>query len=121
MTSFFIVMQGGIMRTLHGAVWLWMVFLGVCLSCGRHTGRTDAYLRADSLNRTAYAMRYRDLDASAQAAREAFRLAAGNSDLRAEALNSEAFCAFMRRISNMLPGCTVRRLEKVIMNRVPDS
>lgn len=96
MTSFFIVMQGGIMRTLHGAVWLWMVFLGVCLSCGRHTGRTDAYLRADSLNRTAYAMRYRDLDASAQAAREAFRLAAGNSDLRAEALNSEAFCAFMR-------------------------
>ena len=84
------------MRILRYVIWLmaglWLIGSG----CSRRMGQSESYLRADSLNRVAYALRYRDLTASAQAAQEAFRLAEGSSDLRAEALNNEAFCAFMR-------------------------
>ncbi len=53
-------------------------------------------LRTDSLNEVSYAMRYRDLAASQQAAEEAFRWSEVNSSRRAEALNNLGFCAFMR-------------------------
>ena len=84
------------MRGLRYVGWLmvWLLLSGS--GCGGRMGQTESYLYADSLNKVAYALRYRNLTASAQAAQSAFQLAAGNSDLRAEALNSEAFCAFMR-------------------------
>ena len=84
------------MRILRYAGWLMVWLLLGGSGCGRKIGQTESYLRADSLNQVAYALRYSNLATSVQAAHEAFRLAAGNSELRAEALNNEAFCAFMR-------------------------
>ena len=84
------------MRIIQYIAWLGVGLVWFCSACGRQAGRMESWLQADSLNRLAYVWRYRDLDRSMQAAQEAFRLAGGNSDFRAEALNNEAFCAFMR-------------------------
>ena len=83
------------MRGIQYNGWFLVVLMLVMSACGKHTGRMESYFRADSLNREAYSMRYRNLIASEQLAQEAFRLSAGNSDLRAEALNNLGFCAFM--------------------------
>jgi signal transduction histidine kinase len=50
---------------------------------------------SDSLNARSYHLRYKDLDAADEAARQALRLASTPS-ARAEALNNLGFCAFMR-------------------------
>jgi signal transduction histidine kinase len=51
---------------------------------------------ADSLNAVSYALRYKDLDASAQAAEAALGSPAATDAARAESLNNLGFCAFMR-------------------------
>ena len=79
--------------------WLWLMgILSVSasfLACGGE-GKAEDYLRADSLNRWAYEQRYKDLEASEQAAREALQVGRRYSSIQAEALNNLAFCAFMR-------------------------
>ena len=72
-------------------VWLTASFL----ACGRGS-EADAYLRADSLNRESYEQRYKDLQLSERAAREALQVGKGYSSIKAEALNNLAFCAFIR-------------------------
>ena len=81
------------------AIWL-LCLGGVLLSasfsaCGGGRG-TDALLRADSLNRQAYEVRYKDLNQSEAFAREALEAGDADPSLRAEALNNLAFCAFMQ-------------------------
>ena len=75
-----------------------MMLLGVFVSffsCGK--GRdADAFLRADSLNRLAYELRYKDLDASENVAYDAYRTGGMYPSIKAEALNNLAFCAFIR-------------------------
>ena len=73
------------------SVWLTASFL----ACGRGS-EADAYLRADSLNRESYEQRYKDLQLSERAAREALQVGKGYSSIKAEALNNLAFCAFIR-------------------------
>lgn len=68
----------------------------VCGSCGGRAQKDALYAEADSMNRLSYDMRYKDLDASAEAAVRAFELSTGNPTLRAAALNNLGFCAFMR-------------------------
>ena len=65
------------------------------LACGGE-GKAEDFLRADSLNRWAYELRYKDLEASERAAREALQVGEKYSSIQAEALNNLAFCAFMR-------------------------
>ena len=81
------------------AIWL-LCLGGVLLSasfsaCGGGRG-ADALLRADSLNRQAYEIRYKDLNQSEAFAREALEAGDADPSLRAEALNNLAFCAFMQ-------------------------
>ena len=81
------------------AIWL-LCLGGVLLSasfsaCGGGRG-TDALFRADSLNRQAYEVRYKDLNQSEAFAREALEAGDADPSLRAEALNNLAFCAFMQ-------------------------
>ena len=81
------------------AIWL-LCLGGVLLSasfsaCGGGRG-TDALLRADSLNRQAYEVRYKDLNQSEAFAREALEAGDADPSLRAEALNNLAFCAFIQ-------------------------
>ena len=83
------------MQVVRKDGWCLVFLMLVLTACGNHAGRMEAYLQADSLNRVAYSMRYRSLAASEQAAQEAFLLAKGNSEQRAEALNNLGFCAFM--------------------------
>jgi len=79
----------------------WMGMMGILLvsafflACGGE-GKAEDFLCADSLNRWSYELRYKDLDASEQAAREAMRVGGKYSSVQAEALNNLAFCAFMR-------------------------
>ena len=79
--------------------WLWMmgIFLvsASFLACGGE-GNADDFLRADSLNRWSYEQRYKDLEASEQAAREALQVGKRDSSIQAEALNNLALWAFMR-------------------------
>ena len=79
--------------------WLWMMGIFMVsasfLACGGE-GNADDFLRADSLNRWSYEQRYKDLEASEQAAREALQVGKRYSSIQAEALNNLAFCAFMR-------------------------
>ena len=65
-------------------------------ACGGRGEANRLAAETDSLNRQAYEVRYKNLDASLQAAKQAFRLSADYSDGRAEALNNLAFCAFMQ-------------------------
>ena len=51
--------------------------------------------RVDSLNAEAYRLRYRDVQASGRAAREAYDAAASYPEGRAEACNHMAFCHFL--------------------------
>ena len=81
------------------AIWL-LCLGGVLLSvsfsaCGGGRG-ADALLRADSLNRQAYEIRYKDLNLSESLAREALEAGSADPSLRAEALNNLAFCAFIQ-------------------------
>ena len=81
------------------AIWL-LCLGGVLLSvsfsaCGGGRG-ADALLRADSLNRQAYEIRYKDLNQSEAFAREALEAGDADPSLRAEALNNLAFCAFIQ-------------------------
>ena len=72
------------------------VLLSVSFSACRGGKGVDALLRADSLNRQAYEIRYKDLNQSESFAREALEVGDADPSLRAEALNNLAFCAFMR-------------------------
>ena len=72
---------------------LWMVLS--FLSCGEGR-RTDAFLLADSLNRQAYEVRYKDWRLSEKLAQEAMEVGQRYSAIRAEALNNLAFCAFIQ-------------------------
>ena len=80
---------------------LWLVCLlglGVSVSfgsCGKK-GRADAFRLADSLNHRAYEMRYKNLDASEEAAQKALQMGEEFPSVKAEALNNLAFCAFIR-------------------------
>lgn len=73
---------------------LWMI-AGSLFSC--HGEKDEAlYRQADSLNLLSYRMRYKNLDTACKAAHDAYRLAGNFSSLRAEALNNQGFCAFIR-------------------------
>lgn len=78
---------------LGGAVTVQAVWL---LSCGGHRPGTTVLRKADSLNAVSYELRYKDLNASLQAAQAAYSLADGHPLAMAEALNNRAFYAFMR-------------------------
>ena len=80
---------------------LFIIWMSVCwmtvsfLSCGK--GRTsDAFLQADSLNKQAYEVRYKDWHLSEKLALEALEAGKGFSAIQAEALNHLAFCAFIQ-------------------------
>lgn len=77
-------------------VWavLWMI-VGAFFSCGEKKDMA-VYRQADSLNLLSYRMRYKDLDKACKAAHDACKLAEGFPSLRAEALNNQGFCAFIR-------------------------
>ena len=72
------------------------VLLSVSFSACRGGRGSDMLHRADSLNRQAYEVRYKDLDQSESFAREALEVGGADPSLRAEALNNLAFCAFIR-------------------------
>ena len=74
---------------------MWIGVGGMMLSC---SGRRDRvrFMQADSLNRVAYGLHYKDLAASTRAAVKAYELGKGNDEIVSEALNNMAFCAFMR-------------------------
>ena len=80
---------------------LFVIWMSVCwmavsfLSCGE--GRmSDAFLQADSLNRQAYEVRYKDWRLSEKLAQEALQIGERYSSVKAEALNNLAFCAFIQ-------------------------
>ena len=66
------------------------------LACGEGGRKTDAFRQADSLNREAYEVRYKDWHLSEALAQEALELGKGDASVQAEALNNLAFCAFIR-------------------------
>ena len=78
-----------------------MRFIGVLgcfllfFACGGG-GRSVDCLMADSLNRQAYDMRYKNLELSEQLAEEALVLSGASHSSKAEALNNLGFCAFIR-------------------------
>ena len=78
-----------------------MRFIGVLgcfllfFACGGG-GRNVDCLMADSLNRQAYDMRYKNLELSEQLAEEALALSGASHSSKAEALNNLGFCAFIR-------------------------
>ena len=83
-----------ILRLLLSVVW-GIFILCTFFSCG--VGGKDAIsLCADSLNRQAYLMRYKNLDECERLASTALDKSKKYSSLRAEALNNLAFCAFIR-------------------------
>lgn len=84
-------MKAAIYNTIIAGIILMSFF-----SCSRHSANEISYMEADSLNHLAYDMRYKDLPASLNAASRAYKLAAGNADLSAEALNNMGFCTFMQ-------------------------
>lgn len=57
---------------------------------------SSACLQADSLNRQAYDVRYKDWHLSESLAMQALELGGAHSSVRAEALNHLAFCAFIQ-------------------------
>ena len=74
--------------------WILCSFLSL-FSCGE--GGKDIYtLCADSLNRSAYEMRYKNLDECERLATQALEAGRKYASVRAEALNNLAFCAFIR-------------------------
>lgn len=85
-------MRKGFLFIIWMGVW-WMTVS--FLSCGK--GRmSDAFLRADSLNKQAYEVRYKDWHLSEKLAHEAWEAGKGASAIQAEALNHLAFCAFIQ-------------------------
>ena len=74
---------------------LFLLFGGLCASCAQVASRDERRL-VDSLNNVAYACRYKNLNASAEAARGAYEAALHYADGRAEACNGLGFEAFMR-------------------------
>ena len=74
------------------AWWVLSALFGACSSAG--TGREIS--RVDSLNRLAYACRYKDLEACRRYASEAWQLSGARSDAAAEALCHLGFVAFMQ-------------------------
>ena len=74
------------------AWWVLSALFGACSSAG--TGREIS--RVDSLNRLAYAYRYKDLEACRRYASEAWQLSGARSDAAAEALCHLGFVAFMQ-------------------------
>lgn len=75
-----------------------LVWIGVGVMMVSCSGRKDKarFMQADSLNRVAYALHYKDLAASTRAAVRACELGKGNGEIISEALNNMGFCAFMR-------------------------
>lgn len=71
-----------------------LIVIGVFFSCGQEKN-TIAYRQIDSLNQVSYEVRYKNLEASCNAAEKAYKLADGFSSARAEALNNLGFCAFI--------------------------
>ena len=75
--------------------------MGMCLlalsffACGE--GRMDAsFVQADSLNREAYRVRYKDRYLSEELAMKALQMGERYPSVKAEALNNLAFCAFIQ-------------------------
>ena len=66
------------------------------LACGEGGRKTDAFRQADSLNREAYEVRYKDWHLSEALAQEALEVGKGYPSVQAEALNNLAFCSFIR-------------------------
>ncbi len=67
-----------------------------CCACLGRADRNTQFYRADSLNRLAYDLRYKDLDSCFAMARQAYDLADGNTDIMTEALNNLGFHSFMK-------------------------
>ncbi|MBQ8520965.1 MAG: DUF5113 domain-containing protein [Bacteroides sp.] len=75
---------------------VWSLLLAVSFfACGEGRG-SAAYRRAESLNLSAYRMRYKNLEESERLASEALAVGREYPSLRAEALNNLGFCAFIR-------------------------
>jgi len=90
--TFEVTMKNGF-RTLVRVAVCWMVVS--FLACGEG-GLADAFRLADSLNRQAYEVRYKDWHRSEELALEALKVGKGYSAIKAEALNNLAFCAFIQ-------------------------
>ncbi len=84
-------------RKTYRILW-WIGIVLACVSIASCRGnRMEAAVRAvDSLNHRAYEWRYKDLDISERAAKEAFLRAEDYPSGRAQALNHWGFCRFMR-------------------------
>ena len=68
-----------------------LLVLAACTSVSER----DAML-AEEANDLAYQLRYTDVSASLQAAKEAYALSSGDSDAQAEALNNMAYVAYQQ-------------------------
>lgn len=85
-------MRNGIQTLL----WIAVVWLAVSFLSCRGGKMADALYRADSLNRQAYEVRYKDWRLSEKYSLEALETGKGYSSVKAEALNNLAFCAFIQ-------------------------
>ncbi len=78
-----------------------LLWLGICwmmvsfLACGEGKGAVTL-CQADSLNRQAYEVRYKDWRLSEKLAHRAMEVGGGYPSVKAEALNNLAFCAFIQ-------------------------
>ena len=77
---------------IWGVLCCWAVVFSAC----SRKADTLAYHEADSLNVLAYQLRYKDLDSAERVADQAFSHSMSFPSLRAEALNHQASCAFLR-------------------------
>ena len=84
-------------KQFWGCLWMTgsLLVSGSFLAC---SGRGDAEVCAiaDSLNHRSYEIRYKDLNLSEEAAKEALQVGEKYASLKAEALNNLASCAFIR-------------------------
>lgn len=77
-------------------VWVALIIVGsTFFSCGERKNGA-VFRQVDSLNLLSYRMRYKNLDMACQAAHDAYELSDEAPSLRAEALNNQGFCAFIR-------------------------
>lgn len=93
------------------------IFFGAC----QYRTSVGEWAAADSLNEVAYALRYKNLKQSKEAAEAAFQYAGGDASAQAEACNHMGFCAFMRmdfpeaeRCFQQVYGLTKNELELLI-------
>ena len=81
---------------IFGSCWILFLALGFLFSCG-NGGRSSMTVReADSLNRIAFGLRYKNLTQASEAAERAYRLLPNNPTVWAQTLNNLGFCAFMQ-------------------------